>query len=95
MTTITSIQNLNVKNQTRGRKTSNKTAKIRRSVIRALMMAKSEGQVLTTKEIAKVSKQKKTAVIAALRWAEQNDMVSRVGTEKHEGRGRPMVVWSI
>ncbi len=42
-----------------------------------------------------MSKQNKVAVGIALRWAEQNELVSRVGVVKHEGRGRPMSVWSI
>ena len=42
-----------------------------------------------------MSKQNKVAVGVALRWAEQNELVSRVGVVKHEGRGRPMTTWSI
>ena len=87
--------NTTVKNQTRGRKTSDKTAKVRRAVLRTLEKAKAEGQTLSTKDIAKMSKQNKVAVGIALRWAEQNELVSRVGVVKHEGRGRPMTTWSI
>ena len=84
-----------VKNQTRGRKTSDKTAKVRRAVLRTLEKAKAEGQTLSTKDIAKMSKQNKVAVGVALRWAEQNELVTRVGVVKHEGRGRPMSTWTI
>jgi len=95
MTKSIIFKNTAVKNQTRGRKTSDKTAKVRRAVLRTLEKAKAEGQTLSTKDIAKMSKQNKVAVGIALRWAEQNELVSRVGEVKHEGRGRPMSTWCI
>ena len=89
------FKNTTVKNQTRGRKTSDKTAKVRRAVLRTLEKAKAEGITLSTKEIAQMSKQNKVAVGIALRWAEQNELVSRVDTVKHGGSGSPMTTWNI
>ena len=68
---------------------------MRRAVLRTLEKANAEGITLSTKDIAKMSKQNKVAVGIALRWAEQNELVSRVGVAKHEGRGRPISAWSI
>jgi len=68
---------------------------VRRAVLRTLEKAEAEGITLSTKDIAKMSKQNKVAVGIALRWAEHNELVSRVGAAKHEGRGRQMTTWSI
>ena len=67
---------------------------MRRAILRTLEIAKMENRNMSTKDIVKATKQKKVAVIAALRWAEQNDLITRVGIKKHKGAGRPMVVWS-
>ena len=93
MTTATTTQTSEVRIAGRGRKPTAKTFRARRAVLAAIR--KSEG-AMTTKEIAKATKQSKVAVGVALRWAESQGMVTRKEeTARHEGRGRPMTVWSI
>ena len=87
--------NTSVTNETRGRKTSAKTAKVRRAVLRAIEKAHNEDRTISTTEIVKATKAAKLNVIAALVWAERHDLVKAVGTVKHSGRGRPMKVWDI
>lgn len=93
MTTSTIFKNTVVKSEGRGRPVSTKTAKVRRSVLRTL--AENGGTELSTKQIAKLAKQSKTRVIAALYWAERNELIERSSTQKHDGRGRPMVTWTV
>ena len=47
---------------------------------------------MSTKEIAKATKQSKTRVVVALRWAMTNGHIIQVGS-KNNGRGRPVATW--
>lgn len=87
------INQLEVVNTGRGRKTGKDTAKVRRSVVR--IISNSEG-VMTSNDVTKASKQKKTRVIAALRYLNQKGFIEKVGQQKvKEGRGRPSYVWKL
>lgn len=88
------IEQLNVVNSGRGRKTGKETASVRRAVVRIISNTE---EPITTNDVAKACKKKKTRVIAALRWLEQKGFVGKVGAQrtKETGAGRPSAVWDI
>ena len=88
------LNQIDVVNSGRGRKTGKLTAKVRRSVVR--IVSNADGK-LTTNDVAKQTKQSKVRVIAALRWLEEKGFVQKVGQQKvkSERAGRPSAVWSI
>ena len=80
---------INAQNEKRGRKASQKNAQLRRAVVKTLLNIEDS---MSTKEIAKATKQSKTRVVVALRWAMTNGHVIQVGS-KNNGRGRPVATW--
>jgi len=83
--------NIIPQNETRGRKATAKNVQLRKSVVNTLIKLNT---VMSTKDIAKATKQSKARVVIALRWAMTKGYVLQVGSQSY-GRGRPASTWKI
>lgn len=81
--------NIVAQNESRGRKATNKNVQLRKAVVKTLI---SQNATLSTKEVAKITKQSKVRVTTALRWAMNHGYVEQVGSKVY-GRGRPVATW--
>lgn len=83
--------NIVAQNETRGRKATAKNVQLRKAVVNTLI---NSNAVMSTKDVAKITKQSKVRVTTALRWAMNNGYVEQVGSKVY-GRGRPVATWKV
>jgi predicted transcriptional regulator len=81
--------NIVAQNESRGRKATSRNVQLRKAVIKTLV---THNTILSTKDVAKITKQSKVRVTTALRWAMNNGYVEQVGSRVY-GRGRPVATW--
>ena len=81
--------NIVAQNESRGRKATSRNVQLRKAVVKTLI---NQNAIMSTKDVAKITKQSKVRVTTALRWAMNNGYVQQVGSKVY-GRGRPVTTW--